>query len=331
MKNFIWIAGILLVAAASYYFTTNKGEESKLRERAEIALEDISVVDKITIDNRDGKIVTLIRKDTSWYVDGGHLASKKAVDILLNETLSKIRIKGPVSKKAKSNVIRTLITTAKHIKVYSQGETLRDFYVGSATADMSGSYVHITGAETPYIAHILGYNSLLEPKFSTEKYDWYDRQLVNINLADMKRIKVVNNDLPTESFELLKEKDTYLMNPPMANLSQAAARSYFSLFESKGFEGFASFLTEATKDSIAISTPFMTLTVYEVNGDSTAINLFRKGSKIEDKTIYDKRGNIVMEDTERYFATFTGFDQLVTVQDYVFGKNITIRSLFAEQ
>ena len=71
----------------------------------------------------------------------------------------------------------------------------------------------------------------------------------------------------------------------------------------------------------------MTVTVKTYEGESKTLNIFRKGSN-QNKTIYDNNGDLLVKDTDRYFATFTGFDRLVTIQDYVFGKIITKRSFF---
>ena len=56
--------------------------------------------------------------------------------------------------------------------------------------------------------------------------------------------------------------------------------------------------------------------------------MYRKGSFQMDNSLYDKRGQLILEDTERYFATLTNFPYLVTVQEYTIGKLLVKRSYF---
>ena len=75
----------------------------------------------------------------------------------------------------------------------------------------------------------------------------------------------------------------------------------------------------------------MTITVKTIDGESKELKIHRKTGNNDGNSLYDKQGHILVEDTERYFATYTGFDKLVTIQDYTFGKLITKRSFFGNQ
>ena len=114
----------------------------------------------------------------------------------------------------------------------------------------------------------------------------------------------------------------------MNKLSQSAARSYFSLFSFKNFEGFANYLNQEQKDSIKNAQPFISIKVTPTSGKPIELKLHRKGSFQMGNSLYDKRGQLIVEDTERYFATFTDFPYLVTVQEYTIGKLLVKRSYF---
>ena len=116
----------------------------------------------------------------------------------------------------------------------------------------------------------------------------------------------------------------------MSNLSQSAARSYFALFSFKNYEGFAEYLTESTKDSIMQSAPFLTITTRTNSGEERSMRLFKKKSTTNN-SLYDRNGNMIVEDTERYFAKISSYPFLVTVQHYVMGKLIAKRSYFLEE
>jgi hypothetical protein len=328
MKKYFWIV-LLLIAVAGIYILINRSTgEAGLRDATNFAVNDVRKIDLITIKDREGKSIVLEKKEDYWMVNKKYKASQKSMEFLLNETISQIRIKGPVPTASRETVIRRMVGNSKHVKIYEDGKLIRDYYVGPPNPDQSGSYLHIEGSETPYIAHILGYASVLDPKYSTDIQDWYDRTVFDYTAQEIAKIIVTNNEMPNESFALSRIDSTYSIQPALSQFSQSAARSYFSLFTFKNFEGFANYLTPKSKDSIAKSVPYMTIAAVLTNGHTQELKLYRKGNFTDGQTLVDKNGNTVIQDTERYFATFTGFKEVVTVQEYVFGKMITRRSFF---
>lgn len=328
MKKYFWVPILIVAAIAVYFSFYTDGGEAGLRKNVKFAVKNVEDIDKITIKDREGNFVILEKKGGIWYVNNDYKAFAPVVDNFLTKTLSKVRIIGPVPKPARENVIRSMVGHSKHVIIYSKGKELRNYYVGNPNPSQTGSYVHLEGSETPYIAHVIGFKGIIDPKFSSYPTDWYDRSIFDFKSDEIASISVTNHELAGESFELNRKDSTYLISPTMPNLSQSAARSYFSLFSFKNFEGFADYLTAHQKDSIAKSKPFMTISVSPIEGDIQTLRIFRKSGFSDANTLIDKSGQMLVEDTERYFATFTGFDKLVTIQDYTFGKLITKRSFF---
>lgn len=326
MKKYTWIVLLIVAAAGIVALVLYDNGEANLRDETNFAIENPEDVTKVLMKDRDGNAIILEKKDDTWYVNS-EKAFQPKIDLLLNKALNKIRIKGPVPNSMRNSVISAMGSRSIHIEVFEGNKKIRNYYLGTPTPDESGSYLHIEGAKTPYIAHILGFNGILDPKFSTNIDDWIDRSVFDYTPAEIESITVQNNELPQESFKLSQKDSNYTLTPPLPNLTTSAARSYFALFKFKNYEGFAEYLSPADKDSIRNSRPFMTITVKTYSGQSKTLNIFRKGSN-DSKTIYDKNGDLLVKDTDRYFATFTDFDRLVTIQDYVFGKIITKRSFF---
>ena len=327
MKKYIWIVLILLAAVSIVALILYDNGEANLRDETNFAIENPEVIIKIMMKDRAGNEVILEKKQDTWYVNEDHKAFLPSVDLLLNKALNKIRIKGPVPSSMRNNVISAMGSRSIHIQIFDEDKKIRDYYLGTPTPDETGSYLHIEGAKTPYIAHILGFKGILDPKFSTDENDWLDRSVFDYTAEEIESVSIQNYELPNESFTLSKKDSNYILTPPLPALTISAARSYFALFTFKNYEGFAEYLPQAAKDSIQTSQPFMTVTVKTYEGESKTLNIFRKGSN-QNKTIYDNNGDLLVKDTDRYFATFTGFDRLVTIQDYVFGKIITKRSFF---
>jgi hypothetical protein len=330
MKRGVCIIFFLLITVGLYLYFGQEGGESKLRKRTKFAIDNVSNIDRIRMKDREGNEVDLKKQDEIWIVNGKKQCFQPKIDGLLNKTLSKIRIKGHVPKAARENVIRKMVGTSTHVEVYSNGDLIRDYYVGEATPSQDASYIHINGAETPYIGHILGHLGIIGPQFSCDEESWYDVSIFDYEATDINKIEVVNNELPNESFTLTRQDSTFILAPSLPNFIPSAVKSYFALFKFKNFEGYAKYLSQTAKDSIKKTIPFMTISVTDKKGMVKKLNIFRKGSNSDANTLIDRRGNKVVQDTERYFATFTGFDRLVTIQDYVFGKLIVKRSFFSQ-
>jgi hypothetical protein len=329
-KQTIWILVLLLVGISAYYALSSSTGESGLRDEAKFAIENTEDISRIRMKDRDGKIVDLKREEDHWMVNDTFKAYYEYVDLLLDKALPKIRILGPVSKTAQKNVIRQMVGKSIHVQIYDkEGEVMRDYYVGGGNPDMTSTYLHINGSNTPYLANILGSPGLLEARFSTNPKDWYDREIFDYKAEDLQTVTVTNALAPTESFTLSRKDSTYRITPPLAGLSQSAARSYFALFSYINYEGFADYLTEVAKDSIMNSAPFLTITTRTVTGEEKSMRLYEKKGG-SDNSLYDRNGDPIVEDTERYFAKISSYPFLVTVQHYVMGKLIAKRRYFTE-
>jgi hypothetical protein len=60
------------------------------------------------------------------------------------------------------------------IEIYSKGEKVKQYYVGHATQDNTGTYMLLTNPETdknyeePFITHIPGFEGFLSTRYLTE-------------------------------------------------------------------------------------------------------------------------------------------------------------------
>jgi hypothetical protein len=329
-KQFIWIPIFLAVSISAYFLLFSPNEESGLRDESNFAFENIDDISKVRIKDREGNTVVMSRQDDHWMINDSFRAFPEFMDQILNKTIAKIRILGPVPKTAQDNVIRAMVGKSIHVQIYgTDGAIVRDYYVGGGNPDMSATYLHINGSNTPYLANILGSPSLLEARFSTNPQDWYDREVFDYDASELATISVNNAQEPEESFTLTRVDSTYTISPALPSVSQSAARSYFALFSYKNYEGFAEYLTAEAKDSILNSAPFMTITTRTTSGEEKSMFLYEKNSG-SNNTLYDRNGNIIVEDTERYFAKISTYPYMVTVQHYVMGKLIAKRKYFTE-
>lgn len=328
MKKYFGILLLVAITAGVYYLFFSDKRAPIVNEK-NFALENTDNLTRISLEDRNRDKVVLTKKDGIWYVNDTYKAFEPQMELFLNTTISKIRVKGPVPKTAQKTTIRKMVGKAIHVRLYEGEDMVRDYYVGQATPEQDASYLHINGSDVPYLAHIMGYKSLLYPKFSVLANDWIDQTVFDYEPEEIESISMMYMNKPTESFTLTRVDSTYTLSPSVGPINQAAAKSYFAMFSFKNFEGYADYLKQETKDSLKACTPYIKIAVKLRNGKTQELNLHQKKSG-NGNTIYDKTGNPLVEDTERYFATFTDFPFLVTVQEYVFGKILVKRSYWKQ-
>ncbi|MBT8326410.1 MAG: DUF4340 domain-containing protein [Bacteroidia bacterium] len=329
MRQIILILLTLSLAVGVYfYFNTNNYQKTEVSIN-DFSVKDISSITKIKMGNRDGENVVLTKKGDMWMVNDEYPAFQPNMDILLNTTLTKIKIKGPVPKSAKDNVIRTLISKSIHVQLYEDDDIVKSYYVGGGNPTQTGTYLHIEGASTPFIGYIPGFTGLLYPKYSCDPKEWFNKTIFDFTADEINQISVKNNEDPSESFVLTRNKDKYEISPSLPGFSQVAAKSYFSLFKFKNFEGYADYINQDIKDSIKKQIPYLEIEL-SAQGEKQKLNVFRKGQYLDGNTLVDKSGDEIVTDVHRYFASFGDFKYLVTIQDYTFGKILIPRSYFRE-
>lgn len=326
MRKYSWIIGVVLLLAVAYWVYNSRKEKNSF-DFATIAIDESEAFDRIVMRDKDQNEITLTKKEDGWWVNDEYPAFAPNIDILLNKTLNKVEVKAPVPQNAKDIIIKSLIAKATHVEIFNNDEKIRSYYVGGANAEQNASYLHVEGGETPYLAHIPGFRGVLAPKYSTSVEDWYDKTIFDYTPEQMEWVSLVYPNETGANFRLLREDTSYSIHPGNT-INQVAAKSYFALFKFRNFEGYASYLTQDTKDSIKNSTPFLIITVKPVNQPERELKLFKKGGLVDGRTLYDKNGDPIVEDVERYFATISGFNRLVTVQDYIIGKLLVKRNNF---
>ena len=326
MKRVVGIVAFLLVVAGIVYLLKRDTYNRSNYEIPTFALEDVDGVDRIVLQNMHGERTELTNESGTWMVNGEYPAFQPQMEMFLNNTLQRIRIKGPVAKQARKNVIQMMIGRSIHVSVFSGEEELRSYYVGMANAEQNASYLHIKGQDIPYIASIPGSTDLLLPKFPSNPQAWYDKTVFDFNPEEIQKIEVIHNQEPVNSFTLERNEDQYTITPPVNRFSQEAAKSYFALFKFKNFEGYANYLTETSVDSVLNSTPLFTIRVTPVAGEMVQLTVYPKGGN---KSLFDRSGNPIVEDTDRYFARFNDFHRIVTIQDYVFHQLLIPGSFFS--
>jgi hypothetical protein len=329
-KNKIPIIMIAILGSISFWLIINNKKGTIKETLRDFAVEDTAAVDKIFLADKQGNAVTLERNDNriSWSVNGKYLVRIDAIQTLL-QTIRKIDIKEPVGKKAQDNIVKQLSANAVRCEIYSKGEIVKAYYVGSQTQDMTGTYMILMDPETlkpsakPFITYIPGFEGYLTPRYFTQEKLWRDRTIMQYVPTDIASVKLEVPDKPDLGYELkIKGNNDYeitmLSGKKLNDVDPLAVKQYLSYFQQVNFESLELGMKQSEIDSTLRSTPINILTVTDNKGKTNKIKFYARKPKKEDRV--DTEGNPLKFDLDRMNALLENTKDFVMVQYYVFGK-----------
>ncbi|MCB9252220.1 MAG: DUF4340 domain-containing protein [Flavobacteriales bacterium] len=323
MKKSLIILLLLLAGATTWWLIRDTSSGTSDKNKTEFEIKNVEDVTKIFISNKREGYVLLEKKGKVWFVNGKFEVFKPTIDFFLNETLKKIRVKGPVPLPARQNVISSMASTATKVEIYLKGELYKTYYVGQPTSDMTGTYMYLQNSKEPYITHIPGFDGFLTSRYPIAQDEWITKVIFDYKPEEIKSVEILFPDNEKESFSISRKENlgdfdiTVSENAPVGKLNYAAVKSYFNLFNFKYCEGFENF-TKTKIDSILRSTPYCVIGLKDIREKTTRLRVYRRPSSDRDHGLYDKNGKRLVYDPSRYFAFLNGSSKLMVIQDIVF-------------
>ena len=290
------------------------------------AVENPEFVDKIFISKKNGNYVILEKRNENWFLQDSSKVSKVAINLLLKETISEIKVKGPAAKPARNNVLKTMSITGKKVELYSKNKNIKTYYVGGTTPDMLGTYMLMDGAKTPYVTHVPGFNGYLNIRYSVDKSQWQSKELFDISANQIEKVNLSYPQNPEYSFELLNNySNTIITRSGMKTIKSQMKRSYFRSFTRKYAEGF-DIISKSKRDTIFGASPFAILEIWSKNGEKTGLDIFYRDSYDKMHGLYTQDGKRLTKDPSRYNARLNNEDKVFVIQQFVF-KDILKRAV----
>ena len=303
-KQLLYLALIILMAALIWFLSSDSKSTISLENN--FAISDTASVSKIFIADRNGTTITLNRNEKNWVVNNKYGVRKDAINSILT-TINQIRIQKQVSKNAFDNVIKNLATTGVKIEIYTNQDTPNKTYtIGSSTSNHLGSYMFLSGSETPFIVHIPSFNGFLSPRYGIQgnkisEKDWRTTNIFSLKTEKISRVIVNHIQEPEKSFTLTTASMILLNNlGNEVSFNQENALQFLNAFKLLNCESF--------KDKKESTTPLHELIV---NNDT-----LRTYSIGDGKLVKDKEDNFTVK---RMHATLNN-GELMLIQDYVFNK-----------
>ena len=312
----VW--GLYLV----YVYVDNDAEHSGAAFE-QFYVEDMSQVHKIQIKSERLETMTLEKKGANWYLQRGHLARENAINNLL-EVIGNLQIKYIPQAAAAKNIALDMASLGIDVQVTDQaGHVLKQYIIGSSTADERGTYMKLKGAKQSYVMHLPTLEGSVRGRFLMRYDDWRDRTILNVARDEIKSVSVQYPRQESESFELRDETIISSSMPHKQVKTLAKIDQYLNSFTGIVAEAYENI--NSNQDSIRQLLPFCIIHLELESERQQTIKLY----PIEN---YIDQSLVTLENTpriNRYFVD-TSWGDFMLVQQRIIGKLLRGYSYFAD-
>ncbi len=317
---------LLVLLGIGYYVISKKPWRTASKAADAFAVKDTASVNKIFMANKMGQRVLLERTaNNTWLVNGKIPADEFKIKLLLG-TLHDLQIQMPVPPTMHNTIIAQLASKGVKTEIYANNELIKTIYVGSETADKTGTFMLMEGEDQSYVIQIPGFVGFLTPRFFITEIKWRSKLVFDIPADQIQSISINYPEKPNESFTYNKadfEAKGILLNnnKPIAADTQQV-KLFLHSFEQKYAEGFyddSTFL-QKERDSLLQLTPYCKIELVRTNGSKQNLQLFYKPVGERTKFRYDDKGNELSIDPEKFYAKIDEIPQIGSIQEYTFRK-----------
>jgi len=310
------------------FYILNRDKKDKIKpDLQNFAISNPEEIDKIFMVRKGGQPILLTKKEGTWFLNDSIEANEQKVNMLM-ETAVKLTVTGPVPKTARNNVITKMAATGTKVEFWNGTEKIRTYFVGGTTPDQMGTHMWVEGAQDPYVVNIPGFNGYLNSRYQTDPLEWYSKALFKIANSDIQSIELNYPAHPEWSFGFNKKEESIDITVDGINsgkkVNSSALLGYFGLFNGVYAEGYPENVAPNKIDSLLHATPFAILTLKPIKGKTIQLTIHRKEAQDNSYNLFDKEGNRLVYDAERFYAFVNNSTRLIYIQDLVF-KNILVK------
>ncbi len=327
-KSTIIILSILIALTGfSIYVYKNKNKTSTIdKEASDFKYKDTAAIDKLFLADKDGKHVLVERTPNGWMLEGKYHVRPDVIDLLLY-TIKSVEVKSPVAKSARNSVIKIMAAKSTKIEIYSKGKKIKQYYVGHATQDNTGTYMLLTNIdsgenyEEPFITHIPGFDGFLTTRYITDAIDWRDRLLINYRPPQIKQIKLDLHEIPDSSFIIdlfsMQRFGLKTSKGKFIPFEESKLKQYIAYFQNVNCEVVLDKKNKLIDSLNTQAIPFATLTIIDRNNGNTTCEFYHKQPSASKNVEY---GVNYKYDPDRLFVKYNHGKDFGVAQFYIFGK-----------
>ena len=202
------------------------------------AISNSHLIDKIVISDGDNKEVVLEKNGDNWIVNGSDIARQSQVSIIVN-MLPMLLVDVPAEKAINNAIDKGIVKLQKQVIFYIDGEEiLYSFY------NVESSVVAtINNSSQAYYLTTPGYALEFSSALSLNDNYWKSKALYSWNSLQIDKFSVIYADVNTESFEIEKHNDMYVVSSVNKEKSISSNEtekifSYLSFASSLEFDDF---------------------------------------------------------------------------------------------
>lgn len=328
-----YLAGlVILLAIAVAYFVWVKpgGDTTNLPDRA-FKVDSEEQIHKVFIAQRDGDSFTLERDGNDWIVNGKYKAMPGSIRNLLF-TLTNMEIEYIPPRAAIPSITKDLASLGIKVEVYnSNGERIRNYYIGGTDPGARSTYMVVEGEEQPYAMYVPTWEGNLRERFLLKLKDWRDRTVVAVEPDEIKSVKVNYPRAASASFILERDDAGDFSVRRLDRIDQSEQRDvvsgavqYFLIgLEKIGAESIES--DNPYRTEIENFVPFWELEVTTLDGDQKQLKIWPfnpQEEKIDYSEDFMRKGPFryfgATNDGELYLLQRPNLEKLLVTYDYFF-------------
>lgn len=345
----VLLVGLLFLILAKTGVVGNKQPKSDL-----FAVKDTNNITKIFIADMNGEYSLLVRHEDGWYVQDSIKAMPAKVNDLLS-TIHNVALQQTVAKTAQSNINKMMSVNAVKVEIYQKApkfklfgipffnkeRNVKTYYMGPSTMDNLANFAILEGFDEPCIVHIPGFRGFLTPFFAFKPVDWYNCDLFDTKITRIQSLLVEDFEHPEESFYVEKSGPRFFSlynvhNELIADYDTVKLLDMLAEYRDKNYELFITGMSEGAKDTILRYNHFKTITLTDVDGKKTTLDMYRKMEL--DPYYLDaivgglERAGDEPYNRDKFYAVLNGNTKnLVQCQYYHFDRQVQPLSYFLKQ
>lgn len=343
-KNFLSLGLLVVMIIVIAIVVLVKGNPTTLKQ--DYNIDDITKITKITIKDKNNKEIVLDKvNDSTWTVNKDYNANMLMVNTLLG-TFKDMRIREPLPKAARNNVVKDLAADSKKVEIYTTDYFIhwgfiklfkhqrlnRTFYVGGETQDEMGTYMLKKGDKEPFVVYIPNFRGYLSTRFSAVLDLWRAHTVFKYKGNEITKIKV---ELPTdesESFELIKNPKGFdfrlsQSGEILKQFDTTKVVALLSSFVEMNYERVARNISKVEKDTIFSRQPSFIVSVTDNKGKVNTLKTFVKLND-PNSIAKDKNDFYQIFDINRCYALSTMSKDTLVMQFFVLDNVLQPASYF---
>jgi len=291
---YIILAAAVIVGCLIGVLYENDVIGSKQPKSDLFAVQDTNNITKIFIADMNGMYTLLTRHEDGWYVQDSVKAMPAKVNDLLT-TIHNIRLQQTVAKSAQSNINKMMSVNAVKVEIYQNApkftvfgipfftkeRNVKTYYMGPSTMENIANFAILEGFDEPCIVHIPGFRGFLTPVYAFNPVDWYNCDLFSTKITRIQSLMVQDFENPENSYYVEKSGARFfnlynVHNELIADYDTAKLLDMLSEYRDKNYEMYVSNMSDESKDSILRYNHFKTITLTDVDGNKTTLDMYRK-------------------------------------------------------